>query len=1360
MQDADSDATAAATVIAADDADDIVDETIDGGRGDTTGQREEFEMNRHVPWQMEWKHPQWITSSPSSSPPLATAGETMERENGNDDDDDAEVVGITSARLSRFEISQILSFGDGDDLKRPNTTNSETHESSKAAGSKSSCGNGQDRHYLLTVTLLGTPADKPTPSTLAAKNDNKNDNECSSTAIISNAEKPSTSSRSLSLASEVLLEVLDVPSSDSNSNSNDTSKAATARKTTRVIRTKRLRWPESIFDATIATKDSNSNSTNTKAADAASAKRRRKQTKRKNLLEKVFLPLMGIDEEDEYGERKKSAGAENNSSASSSNRKQPTLGIVSAALCRRPEEDLLAATKDIVELMSFGTRGGGNGRERRIGNDRGDSSATKKEDISSAAEASGLKDSKLLVRQRQQQQQQQIHENTTEDNSCGELSFVCVSRAGEVFVYDPIKLLLGIEDVSGFRDGEKEAKKSLELASTFFFGQELFQNLQETWKPLAEPSTRICLSLFEHDDKKQRFGATKKNPEHSPVENLVQSNKELSEMAQSVLSRDNKSTGSNSSSSSRADRNEAKHRKHDNRIGSEGSVTAPRSSGDDGGDSSTIVTSATDALTVVQTMALELQTNVDEALSMLPYLLNPLLEPSTLKDRTVRNRPLAITVTGSAYVVVTGSGLKRKKQAQRKSNLTTKPGRRSRDNNADNSSAASFVSTSNHGNMAASSSPSRGTPLRVQIGEETSDANNEAGATALSPEASGDDNANTNPISESIEETKDDVGKETITINSSGNNDPHFGQDENSTSNKSNEAMLGRETPLLVYGDDSDNDNPSDNAEETSKSDGGNEDKIEGAIEKVIWWENDGAADQEDNAGYNIENTSKPDGENKDQNEAEWWENDSAANLEDKVRDKASVSIGNDEGNSQRHYFDGYENDCGGDDMQDRGGFVTFLSTVHWSETRTLFLPFVPIRTSHISQWNGMELLWVIGEFETLLIRMDSTGPIPVRIGEVLFGGEILNHEDDLFQTTTASARSRTTFAEGIGSGSELSPLSVKKFQILPIDLGTTASTSRRLLCASNTGIDPPSILELQPIVFEEIATNNQSRHQLHRYQEALVLFKTLGYCTPQGTVVLRHAPSHVAKIMISQDKAVALANNPNKEESFLDDASMWAEQGQGWALVGSKRHIHFICWEGSTLLQGAYVKELNHSPHLTSYKPVHTTHILPLSTNRDLSLETSSHHHLEMVVDEGMSTERHQVFEHPERFSSAIVNLPLIDEFQPPVSSNVDNDEQFRRDMFSPKGRTGAFSDSLKITRYSRRQNSEYLLQQCSSWTQLEDTLNDRIVLERQGKFFGRKCYCTATIFPLDTVYSCLAFFLFDRTRFVSSKRKSRIAT
>jgi len=104
--------------------------------------------------------------------------------------------------------------------------------------------------------------------------------------------------------------------------------------------------------------------------------------------------------------------------------------------------------------------------------------------------------------------------------------------------------------------------------------------------------------------------------------------------------------------------------------------------------------------------------------------------------------------------------------------------------------------------------------------------------------------------------------------------------------------------------------------------------------------------------------------------------------------------------NCQRHYFDGYNNDDDETEDEDydddQGGFVTFLNTARWSETRTLFLPFVPVKVVDLSSHdierqrkNGvttksMELLWIIGEYETLLVRMDdlTTGPIAVPTGD------------------------------------------------------------------------------------------------------------------------------------------------------------------------------------------------------------------------------------------------------------------------------------------------------------------------------------------------------------------------------------------
>jgi len=86
------------------------------------------------------------------------------------------------------------------------------------------------------------------------------------------------------------------------------------------------------------------------------------------------------------------------------------------------------------------------------------------------------------------------------------------------------------------------------------------------------------------------------------------------------------------------------------------------------------------------------------------------------------------------------------------------------------------------------------------------------------------------------------------------------------------------------------------------------------------------------------------------------------------------------------------------------------------------------------------------------------------------------------------------------------------------------------------------------------------------------------------------HAPSHVAKIAIVQqdDEDETLVSGTDDRNYKLEQQQQqqqllsWAQHGQGWSLFGSSNHrTYFICWEGSTLLQGAYVKELDQSPHL-----------------------------------------------------------------------------------------------------------------------------------------------------------------------------------
>jgi len=201
-----------------------------------------------------------------------------------------------------------------------------------------------------------------------------------------------------------------------------------------------------------------------------------------------------------------------------------------------------------------------------------------------------------------------------------------------------------------------------------------------------------------------------------------------------------------------------------------------------------------------------------------------------------------------------------------------------------------------------------------------------------------------------------------------------------------------------------------------------------------------------------------------------------------------------------------------------------------------------------------------------------------------------------------------------------------------------------------------------------------------------------------------------------------------------------WAQHGQGWSLFGSSNHrTYFICWEGSTLLQGAYVQELDHSPHLPPLSrcsnAVCTTRVLPLystSFDRDTMTEsryrsTSSERMMSDVIagQPGITVhEGREQQDDPRQSSSAIVQLPVIKELQQQSSLMNVNEEEKEEDcvdnycdVLSPNTNKQNINGTNMsgTTPRRRRRNSEKLLQQCSSWTQLKNTRDNRIVLERQ---------------------------------------------
>jgi hypothetical protein len=307
---------------------------------------------------------------------------------------------------------------------------------------------------------------------------------------------------------------------------------------------------------------------------------------------------------------------------------------------------------------------------------------------------------------------------------------------------------------------------------------------------------------------------------------------------------------------------------------------------------------------------------------------------------------------------------------------------------------------------------------------------------------------------------------------------------------------------------------------------------------------------------------------------------------------------------------------------------------------------------------------------------------------------------------------------------------------------------SHWLLCGSGTGVEPPSLLEM----FVD-NTSNYPQSQQPQQQHALVLLKTLSHCTVRGTVALHHEQSRVAKITITAAGTEAtdffssenIRNNTNKSHRhcLLKKESVWAQHGQGWSLLGTKDHdrhlVYLICWEGATLSQGAYVQEFS-IPHwhlqtitnkLTNSRQrvVHATQVLQLASS-DGTVTRSSvmpqfHQTLSSQNEEDMDQVNRSVALDPRRSMSAMIPRPFLSPYESDSMADTNNGSAdddaemnviFRAIKDLSISRRSIVNDSSIVL--SHEQKSEQLLQHCSSWAQLQDTVDDRIVLERQGNY------------------------------------------
>lgn len=367
------------------------------------------------------------------------------------------------------------------------------------------------------------------------------------------------------------------------------------------------------------------------------------------------------------------------------------------------------------------------------------------------------------------------------------------------------------------------------------------------------------------------------------------------------------------------------------------------------------------------------------------------------------------------------------------------------------------------------------------------------------------------------------------------------------------------------------------------------------------------------------------------------------------------------------------------------GGFVTFFSLSEFSEARTLYLPFLPEEISPFT-WGPMKLLLVLGR-NGVGAPMDRAVAIRVDSFEIaaVTGGE----------APSLAKKLETGAAEMLGSGKV--DISIRRFQVIPIPLPDTEDLMP-LVVGSTLSTSPPclafvfvddhggqlSIVQRALRAFELVPAEVVDRNQLA--DETMVAITT------------SHSVKQTARISLPHDTVL---------DSTVTD--LWCYQGQGWCLVGIAKHRYFVCWEGATSGQGAYVHEFGQGSENFDNKAF-LAPVLPIDPFGQPKPLEDGVPRLMLPFAESLQgatmdggLQRESVSSNEFSLEGTVLD-PIVLEALRSISSQTYIDNIVSQSPpRSPRRSTRSFS---------HKEKSERLLRQCSSWTKLERTDNE------QGQF------------------------------------------
>ena len=387
------------------------------------------------------------------------------------------------------------------------------------------------------------------------------------------------------------------------------------------------------------------------------------------------------------------------------------------------------------------------------------------------------------------------------------------------------------------------------------------------------------------------------------------------------------------------------------------------------------------------------------------------------------------------------------------------------------------------------------------------------------------------------------------------------------------------------------------------------------------------------------------------------------------------------------------------------GGFVTFVDLHHASEARTLYLPFAP-KALYPLCWGNLTFVVVLADESLAPERCANAIAIRVDTSRKIFF--------DCGASPTSPAEEEMEMISADGRLIKKPACEVRRFSLIPITLPVDdhlTSTTIRTMTASSLLSSPPSI----ELLYTSLTGDNEGLCDVAMTLNYLHCFDSMESIDLPSYPHYANNSSSIPVIRTRQSVRNAARLSRSFDERAIESA--WSRSFQGCSFFNIEKALFFICWDGATEGEGAYVVELVGHREGMNNGPVTCT-ILPLEHSCQAYSNLAGELYVTATADTDLSHKDPNFFAISQNGQVIIEALTTDDECGD--GSNIVIDALDSISSLSYRGTESLLSPSnspkvKRSQRLSHLEKSHRLVRKCDSWAMLGDTEESRAMFESQ---------------------------------------------